>query len=147
MCAVPGAVVVAVVSRVRWRNIRKADGYRVASRGGPVRSLDRTLTDGREFGGGELAQYRDRDGYWHVTISGEPVAVATLVLEAFDRPRPYGLEACHGLLGQDCNCAGNLRWDTHRENERDKRRKGKSESEGGTCPFCVRTLGHREVQC
>jgi hypothetical protein len=119
----------------------------VASHGGRVRSVDRTLTDGRQCGGQELARYRDGDGYWHVTINGEPVAVASIVLEAFDRPRPYGLEACHGSLGQDCNCAANLRWDTHLENERDKRRAERgSRAAGGTCQFCIGTAETCEVQ-
>ena len=135
-----------MAERERWRKVRRAEGHKVSSLGGRVRSVDRTLSDGRRAGGIELAQYQDQDGYWRVTINGEPVAVATVVAEAFHGLRPYGKEACHGPKGQDCNCASSLRWGTHRENEQDKRRKVKSESEYGTCQFCIRTRGHGEVQ-
>lgn len=134
------------MSDQRWRKVRRAGGYKVARLGGRVRSVDRALPDGRRAGGVELTPFRDGDGYWRVNISGVPVKVATIVLEAFAGPAPYGTEACHGPKGRDCDCADQLRWDTHRENERDKRRKDKSESEGGTCQFCSRTRSHGDVQ-
>ena len=116
----------------RWRKVRRAVGYKVSSRG-RVRSLDRILTDGRQAGGMMLAPFLDSDGYPHVTISGEQVPVMHLELEAFDLPRPYGMEACHAPEAagrQDCRLEV-LRWDTHRENERDKRRKRRIEKEEG----------------
>lgn len=113
----------------RWRKVRRAAGYKVSS-AGRVRSLDRTLSDGRAAGGVMLAPF-EVDGYPHVTINGEQVPVMHLVLEAFDRLRPYGTEACHAPQAagrQDCRLEV-LRWDTHRENERDKKRKRKLEKE------------------
>lgn len=108
--------------RERWRNVRRAAGYQVSDRG-RVRSVTRTLSDGRRCGGTLLAQWADDDGYLCVSIAGRPVRVHLLVLEAFHGPRPEGLEGCHGPKGQKVNTEGNLRWDSRRENERDKRRK------------------------
>ncbi len=134
--------------RERWRKVRRADGYKVSSLG-RVRSVDRALADGRLAGGVMLAQYPDRDGYLRVTIRGEPVAVHALVLEAFRGPRPYGTEACHDPLlsagRQDCR-ASVLRWDTHRENERDKKRAERGESEGASPPFLTGTSETGELR-
>ena len=108
-------------ARERWRKVRRADGYKVSSLG-RVRSVPRMLDDGREHGGQILRPYPDDDGYLCVTIGGETVKVHHLVLEAFHGPRPYGTEGCHGPGGRQDNRAEVLRWDTHRENERDKTR-------------------------
>lgn len=126
--------------RERWRKVRRADGYKVSSEG-RARSLDRTLTDGRPAGGVMLDPWLDSDGYRHVTINGESVPMSHLVLEAFDQPRPYGLEACHGPGGRQDDRATNLRWGTHRENERDKKRweTKKEERSFRTRPRKVRT--------
>lgn len=115
----------------RWRKVRRATGYKVSSLG-QVRSVDRTLADGRQAGGVLLKPF-EVDGYLHVTINGEQVPVHHLVLEAFHGPGPYGTEGCHGPGGPLDNRAEVLRWDTHRENERDKRR-GKEGEEGRGVP-------------
>lgn len=111
--------------RERWRNVRRAAGYRVSSLG-RVRSA-----------GGVLSPVPDKDGYPRVSLHGEKVRVMHLVLEAFDRPRPYGLEACHDPRRsegrQDCRIAV-LRWGTHRENERDKW-KTERDTENGRCVY------------
>ena len=106
--------------RERWRDIPGLPGYQASTRG-RVRSVDRVLSDGRQCGGAVLAQARDADGYWRVKIGGRPQLVHRLVLLAFAGPCPPGMEGCHGN-GQDDNTPGSLRWDTHAENERDKRR-------------------------
>jgi NUMOD4 motif-containing protein len=107
----------------RWRKVRRADGYKVSSEG-RARSVDRTLADGRQAGGVMLTPTLNQDGYPQVTINGETVLVMHLVLEAFDRPRPYGMEACHApeAAGRQDSRLAVLRWGTHRENERDKKR-------------------------
>jgi hypothetical protein len=131
--------------RERWRKVRRAPGYKVSSEG-RVRSVGRTLADGRPAGGVLLEPVPDEHGRMHVELRGERVAVATLVLEAFDRPRPYGLEACHGELGTDSDALVNLRWDTHLENMRDKRRKAKPETERETYQSVVGTPVTGDVQ-
>src|SRR5262249_33726715 len=125
--------------------VRRAPGYKVSSLG-RVRSVDRTLSDGRAAGGVMLEPTRDEDGRRHVDLNGERVAVATLVLEAFGRLRPYGLEACHGELGTDSDAVVNLRWDTHLENMRDKRRAEEQKTEGETYQSAVTTVSQGDVQ-
>ena len=115
-----------MAERERWRTVPGWRAYRVSSRG-RVKSVPRMLASGREHGGTELTQTPDRDGYLYVTLRdgarSRRVHVAVLVLEAFDRAKPEGMEACHGRLGHQCNWwPSNLRWGTHRENEQDKRR-------------------------
>jgi len=115
-----------VTDRERWRRVPGWPAYKVSSRG-RVKSVPRRLANGREHGGGELTQTPDPDGYLYVTLHDGPrsrrVHVAVLVLEAFDRPKPEGMEACHGRDGHQVNWwPSNLRWGTHRENEQDKRR-------------------------
>src|SRR6266568_4942010 len=99
----------------RWRQVRRGPGYKVSSEG-RVRSVDRTLADGRQAGGVMLAPVLNQDGYPQVTINGETVLVMHLVLEAFRSPRPYGMEACHApeSAGRQDSRLAVLRWDTHR---------------------------------
>lgn len=121
------------MARERWRKVRRADGYKVSSLG-RVRSVDRVLSDGRRAGGQPLEQFPDKDGYLCVTIHGEQVQVSHLVLEAFHRLRPYGTEACHGPGGITDNREDKLRWDSRRENLKDKLRErdeGDGKENGG----------------
>ena len=108
----------------RWRGVPGEPGYAVSDHG-RVRSLDRALSDGRTAGGMMLAATPDQDGYLRVRLRGRWRRVHHLVLEAFVRARPRGMEGCHGNDVRDDNHLANLRWDTHGENERDKRRAGK----------------------
>jgi hypothetical protein len=60
--------------------------------------------------------------------------VHTLVLTAFDKPRPPGHEARHGLAGRYVNSITNLCWGTMQENHQDRVRDGVSsrgERKGG----------------
>jgi len=50
--------------------------------------------------------------------------IAHLVLEAFDRPRPTGMECCHCDGNSLNNQFNNLRWATPRENTLDKYKHG-----------------------
>lgn len=121
--------------RERWRNVRRAPGYRVSSLG-RVRSP-----------GGLLSPWPDRDGYLRVSLARESVLVHHLVLEAFHGPRPYGTEGCHGPGGRQDNRASELRWGTHRENEHDKRKTEiKDGLECGTRPWVSRTFETSDVQ-
>jgi hypothetical protein len=120
--------------RERWRKVRRADGYKVSSLGrirGP---------------GGPLTPFPDRDGYLRVTLRGEQVQMSHLVLEAFDRIRPYGLEACHGKAGNQVNHLTNVRWDTRRANGNDKKRKAISKSEWKTSPHRPKTTSQNDQQ-
>ena len=114
--------------------VRGHRGYE-ASDCGRVRSVGRTLADGREAGGQVLAPTPDRDGYQRVRLGRKLVGGHVAVALAFHGPP----EVRHlNGDGQD-NTPGNLAWGSRRENERDKKRKGKLEREGETRPLRVRT--------
>jgi hypothetical protein len=53
-----------------------------------------------------------------------PVAIHTLVLEAFVGPCPEGMQCCHGPLGKFDNRLSNLRWDTVQANHDDRKADG-----------------------
>ena len=141
--------------RERWRRVPGWPAYKVSSRG-RVKSVPRRLANGRDHGGGELTQTPDKDGYLTVLLCDGPrtrrVGVAVLVLEAFDKLRPEGMEACHGPQGHQVNHLSELRWDTRLGNERDKRRtEGKRRTEDGnrtgvSCPRSTVTAVTGDVQ-
>lgn len=114
-----------MAERERWRGVPDWPGYKVSSRS-RAKSVPRTLANGREHGGGPLTPTPDKDGYLYVTLRdgkrSRRVHLAVLVLETFVGPCPPGHEALHGDLGHQVNDLVNLRWGTHLENERDKRR-------------------------
>lgn len=130
----------------RWRKARHyKTGRTVWLRGfevsdhGRVRSLTRQLSDGRMCGGKVLARYPDGDGYPHVTIEGVPYAVHVLVTDAFFGPCPPGKERLHGPAGKQDPSVPNLRFGTHLENERDKRRTERGIGRGVSPQFLVVT--------
>jgi hypothetical protein len=74
-----------------------------------------------------LKIHRDKKGYCRVNLDrgGKTHSrlVHQLVLEAFIGPRPPGMEGCHYPdPNKGNNRVGNLRWDTHGENAKDKYR-------------------------
>lgn len=108
--------------RERWRNAAGWPGYRVSS-SGRVRGPR-----------GLLRPTPDKDGYLYVTLRergrSRRAGVHVLVLEAFVSARPAGMEGCHRNGVHQDNVLVNLRWGTHRENERDKKRESGSETGG-----------------
>ena len=138
-----------MADRERWRRVPGWPAYKVSSRG-RVKSVPRRLANGADHGGGVLAQTPDGDGYLYVTLHDGPrsrrVHVAVLVLEAFMPPRPAGAEACHGPKGREVNWLVNLRWGTHRENERDKLKAEDRNRTGVSRPFLPVTAVAGDVQ-
>jgi hypothetical protein len=101
----------------RWRKITGHPGYEASDRG-RVRSIARTLTDGRTAEGVVLTAADDKDGYERVKLGRKLVPVHICVLLAF-HGKPEGR---HLNGDQHDNRPGNLAWGSHRDNERDKRR-------------------------
>lgn len=112
---------------VGWEEI-----YSVSSLG-RVRTEERVIIkrDGRQQTIKQCIRKPGRVGdHYHMVLSDqsngrtEQRQLHHLVLEAFDRPRPEGLEGCHNNgNGLDCR-ASNLRWDTSKSNHADKRKHG-----------------------
>jgi hypothetical protein len=112
-----------------WKSIPSLPGYEASSLG-RIRSWRRG--NWRTPRVREEAYIRkpqpDREGYLSMTfnLGGKFVGrrVHHLVLEAFKRPKPKGLEGRHLDGNHSNNAISNLEWGTHRENEQDKIRHG-----------------------
>lgn len=113
------------MTATRWRPVPGWDRYYQVSDHGQVRSIARTLTDGRTAGPLLLTPTPDRDGYLRVTLRAADVAwtvpVHLLVKLAFTGPR-RGREVRHLNDDPADNRLANLRYGTRRQNEGDKRR-------------------------
>lgn len=95
-----------------WRAVPGFEGQYEVSDLGQVRSLPRPGTPG-----GILHPWRNNKGYLCVSLGrGNKRTVHSLVLEAFEGPRPPGMEALHGPGGQDDNSRRNLSWGTKARN-------------------------------
>lgn len=104
------------VPACRWYGIPA--GVFEASSEGRVRTVDRTLTDGRRAGGMVLAPAPDGDGYPRVGHLRRKIRVATLVALAW-----HGVpEVRHMNDDRSDSRPGNLAWGSRRDNERDKKR-------------------------
>lgn len=131
-----------------WKDIAGEPGYQVSSLG-RVRTIDRIVvsSDGRlmRFKGctRRLSYHRVKGKVTRVsvTIRHRARLVHHLVLVAFVRPRPSGLEGCHNDGNGRNNCVTNLRWDTRESNVDDVYRHGvrKRDWSGGN----IRNLGGR----
>ena len=108
-----------------WRRIPMHPGYEASSLG-RVRSVDRTLTDGRTAGGVVLAQQEDKDGYLRVKLGRKLIGVHTLVLLAFHGPP----EARHLNGNRQDNRPTELAWGSRRDNEQDKWKAERKKEEG-----------------
>ena len=111
-----------------WAAIPRSTGYEV-SRTGVVRSWRRPGTGSApRIKPHILKQRLTRDGYPLVCIvvDGQEKTrpVHRLVLEAFHGPCPPGQQACHNNGISHDNRVENLRWDTCKANQDDKRLHG-----------------------
>jgi hypothetical protein len=76
------------------------------------------------------------------------VCVHRLVLEAFVGPQPPGCEGCHNDGKPGNNRLDNLRWDTHKGNQADRRRHGTNSMHKAllTDPQVIRIRTERDIQ-
>lgn len=102
-----------------WLPVVGYEGLYDVSDEGNVRGLIR---------GQMLSPGRSSNGYLTVSLSkgGKQTShcIQYLVLEAFEGPRPEGLEACHWDDVGINNRRENLRWDTSSANKQDSVRNG-----------------------
>ncbi|HEY6274910.1 MAG TPA: hypothetical protein VIX86_01130 [Streptosporangiaceae bacterium] len=102
------------VPACRWFGVRA--GVAEASSLARVRTVRRTLADGRGHGGQVLTATPDRDGYLRVKVAGRMTGVHVLVCLAFHGPP----EVRH-LNGLGDNTPASLAWGSRRDNEQDKK--------------------------
>ncbi len=120
-----------------WKDVAGYEGFYQVSSEGRVRSLVRLLPSAHEAGMRKekqiLAFGSNKQGRLQVTLcmhgKTRRFQVHTLVLTAFKGPCPEGLECLHEDNDYTNNRPGNLKWGTHLENMRDKRRHG-TQNEG-----------------
>lgn len=122
-----------------WKPIPGYGGHYEASSLGRIRSLDRIVEKGcvwiagglceQKYKGKILRQQNKRYGHKSVHIGvGKKkftLAVHRLVLLAFVGECPDGMEACHNNGIAHDNRPENLRWDSHFENNQDRKRHGR----------------------
>lgn len=114
-----------------WKPVPGWEGFYEVSDMGRIRSLIRNVGSRHEGGATRrsvILKPSTCDNYGYVTLSKNCVckraAVHRTVLEAFVGPCPDGNQACHNNGCHRDNRLDNLRWDTKRANESDKRRHG-----------------------
>lgn len=128
--------------REEWRHVVGYEGFYSVSNCGNVRSEPRISRHhtGRPSrrAGKQLKQIDDSRGYLQLGLSKDgKVAirkVAHLVAEAFIGPRPPGMEVCHNDGNPKNNSAANLRYDTPKSNQNDRRKHGTMIA-GEACAF------------
>jgi hypothetical protein len=126
-----------LTAQVEYRPIPGFTGYKAGSDGSIWSCWEMSWPKGRigiEWVATDqwhkLKPGQNRSGHLHVHmradggVSKKNVAVHHLILISFVGPRPEGLEGCHNDGNPANNAASNLRWDTHRENLRDRHRHG-----------------------
>lgn len=120
-----------------WRPIPGYGGHYEASSLGRIRVKDRVVRRKHSTGGmvdffykGRLLSPSRATKLGHMTVhlgvDGRKLSASVhrLVLEAFVGPCPDGMEGCHEDGNPANNRPGNLRWDTHYENNQDRKRHG-----------------------
>ncbi len=113
---------------VEARDVHGFAGYRVGADGSVWSAWRHNGHQARALGAlwRRMRPSPDGDGYLGVNLfcGGKPRRrkVAALVLEAFVGPRPAGMQTCHNDGDNQNNTVGNLRWDTARANQHDRRK-------------------------
>lgn len=121
-----------------WRPVSGYVGIYEVSNLGRVRSVTRVTSTGHHRRGKVLSP-SSSTGHLFVNLfragASEKKYVHRLVMGAFVGPLPDGLEVCHNDGDPTNNTTGNLRYDTHSENNRDTVRHGRHPQASKThCP-------------
>ena len=112
-----------------WKDIPGFEGdYQVSSEG-RVRSLDRIVHckngAAKKYKGRMLVLKPNVGGYLSLRLGrGNPVMVHQLVALVFIGPAPPGLQACHNSGDKNDNTKGNIRYDTPKNNQADRKAHG-----------------------
>ena len=124
------------LSEEEWRVVPNTNGLILVSSKGRVKSAKRVVRKRHSSGVIIEQTYEEKmhrcpiaGGYrcTHFGVNGKKrsAMVHALVLEAFIGPRPDGMEACHYDGDSLNNDISNLRWDTHFNNNQDRKRVGR----------------------
>lgn len=119
-----------------WKDVVGFEGFYQVSSFGRVRGVDRHVkakgAKTRLVKGKLLAQRKHAFGYWVVTLSARNIqytrTVHSLVARAFLGEVPPGQQVCHKDGNPENAAASNLRYDSPRGNNADKRAHGTQRS-------------------
>lgn len=118
-----------------WKDVPGFGDHYQASSLGRIRVKDRIVEKRTKWGGtmkqfypGKDLSLVDNKGYRRVRIGVDGrkmnVSAHTMVLLAFHGPMPDGYEACHNNGDPADNRPENLRWDSHFNNNQDRKKHG-----------------------
>lgn len=121
-----------------WKDIPDFDNHYQASNLGRIRSKDRIVTKLSGFTKkivqqqykGKILQPNKTDKWGHLSVhlgvnkKKYTCSVHRLVLSAFVGNCPTGMECCHNNGDASDNRIENLRWDTHKNNNKDRKAHG-----------------------
>lgn len=118
-----------------WRPVAGFEGLYEVSNYGWVKALPRTLEHGcrngmvrQQYEEKILSPDKGKYGHERVTLRKEGhstrVLIPRLVMETFVGPCPVGLEVCHIDSDPSNNRLDNLKYDSRKENQREKFRVG-----------------------
>lgn len=113
--------------KVQLKTIDRFPGYRFGDDGSVWSEWRSGGYRGNYFRSGVWVQLKPtafRHGYMYLTLCGKKHTVHRLILEAFVGTCPDGMEACHNNGDRSDNRIVNLRWDTRKNNHRDKKKHG-----------------------
>jgi len=115
-----------------WKDILGYKGLYSISNCGKVKSFIKHNGTNERI----LKPYKNNKGYLVVHLSKNDkrklFKIHKLVLEAFVGPCPPGMESCHNNGNKENNFIGNLRYDTHKNNNRDKNKHGTMPDQRGS---------------
>lgn len=130
-----------------WKQVPGFQSYKVSNDGRVRRAID-----GRRYKAGyELTPKPHQRGYRYFILSDDAGKPQTrlahrLVLEAFVGPCPEGMEACHNNGDRTDNRLENLRWDTAKANQADRKKHG-TDLRGEALPYAKLTADKvREIR-
>lgn len=111
---------------IDYRTVSGFPAYRIG-RDGTCQTLWRRRTIGTEWR--DYRAVKLKNGYMRISLcdgtgTKKQVYVHSLVLELFVGPRPDGADACHSNGNPLDNRVENLRWDSRKENLKDRERHG-----------------------
>jgi hypothetical protein len=135
-----------------WKPVPGYGDHYEASNLGNIRVKDRTVVRKHSTGGvtnffykGRLLKPSKSDKYGHMVIhisvnnKKQNVFVHKMVLLAFVGECPDGMECCHNNGNASDNRPENLRWDTHHQNNQDRKLHG-NYAKGEKHPMAKLTL-------
>jgi len=114
-----------------WKSIINYENLYEVSNYGRIKSFPRQGSCG-----GILKSIKHNNGYLGVGLFKNGIRkdflVHRLVLETFIGPCPKGKEGCHNDGNKENNFIGNLRWDTKKENCKDRKIHGNERNQNGS---------------